>query len=270
MQLEERLYTSSEVADILGVSLRSVYRYLDDGKLNADVKTATGRHRFSKQNILEFLYPNDSEAQREQFPVRKARVRSAPVQVSEPLSEPLQPPKTETKTEQEAAESVDWLKKFRDAAEKYKQEQESSVSKEETHAINGLGYQEQAPLVRHYYKSGVGGLKDIAQNIDRSARKSGVDYAFTMNAGLSLHKPIKPFSILHAYINATDRGLFERMLQLTTAEEGNAQLCLLETSNPGIFADKKEMHGLYVVSDLQIKKDLMDVGEEDLVRELGF
>ena len=36
MQLEDRFYTSTEVAEILGVSLRSVYRYLEDGKLIED------------------------------------------------------------------------------------------------------------------------------------------------------------------------------------------------------------------------------------------
>ncbi len=57
IDLKDRLYTSSEVAEILGVSLRSVYRYLEEGKLDADIKTATGRHRFSKKNILDFLQP---------------------------------------------------------------------------------------------------------------------------------------------------------------------------------------------------------------------
>src|SRR5689334_22776588 len=63
MNLEEKLYTSTEVAQILGVSLRSVYRYLEENKLDAEVKTATGRHRFTKQNILDFLYPNKDNTQ---------------------------------------------------------------------------------------------------------------------------------------------------------------------------------------------------------------
>jgi len=32
MNIEEKLYTSTEVAEVLGVSLRSVYRYLEQGK----------------------------------------------------------------------------------------------------------------------------------------------------------------------------------------------------------------------------------------------
>ena len=53
IKLEDKLYTSTEVASILGVSLRSVYRYIEEGKLTAEVKTATGRHRFTKQDILD-------------------------------------------------------------------------------------------------------------------------------------------------------------------------------------------------------------------------
>ena len=58
--LNEKLYTSTEVAQILGVSLRSIYRYLDENKLQAAVKTATGRHRFTKQNINDFLHPGSN------------------------------------------------------------------------------------------------------------------------------------------------------------------------------------------------------------------
>ncbi|MFA5776153.1 MAG: helix-turn-helix domain-containing protein, partial [Patescibacteria group bacterium] len=54
----EKLYTSTEVAQILGVSLRSIYRYLDENKIQAAVKTATGRHRFTKENINDFLHPS--------------------------------------------------------------------------------------------------------------------------------------------------------------------------------------------------------------------
>ena len=62
MQLEDRYYTSTEVAEILGVSLRSVYRYMEDNKLTAEIKTATGRHRFTRENIINFLYPDGSHA----------------------------------------------------------------------------------------------------------------------------------------------------------------------------------------------------------------
>src|SRR3989304_6090439 len=61
INLEDKLYTSTEVADILGVSLCSVYRYIEEDKLQAEVKTATGRHRFTKKTILDFLYPGGAE-----------------------------------------------------------------------------------------------------------------------------------------------------------------------------------------------------------------
>jgi hypothetical protein len=119
-----------------------------------------------------------------------------------------------------------------------------------------------------YYRSMLGGLKDIAQNIDRSARKSNVDYAFTRNAGLSLHKPIRPFSLLHSYIRPMDKEFFEKALHLVPSDESNAQLCLITSRDSQVFSTKKEMHNLYVVSDNQLKKDLSYAGEDDLVQEL--
>jgi len=288
VELEDRLYTSTEVADVLGVSLRSIYRYLEENKLQADVKTATGRHRFSKQNILQFLYPlGNTVSQAGQSP--RMQVQAAPVQQvkqeakSEVQIKPLPTIVQEAQavTPQETQEPVDWLAKFREAAEKYKQEAVQAVSTpapalESPQFAQPLSSSPLQPVshpqevqTKYYYKSNVGGLKDIAQQLDKSARKSGVPYAFTMQAGLSLHKPIKPFSILHAYVRAQDRDLFERMLELSGSDENAAQLCLFTTDSQTIFAAAKEMHGLFVVSDLQIKKDLLDNGEEDLAAELG-
>ncbi len=54
IELKDKLYTSTQVADILGVSLRTLYRYMEDGKIQS-MRTASGRHRFTKDQILEFL-----------------------------------------------------------------------------------------------------------------------------------------------------------------------------------------------------------------------
>ena len=89
-----------------------------------------------------------------------------------------------------------------------------------------------------------------------------------MNAGLSLHKPIKPFSVLHAYVHLEDREFFERILNLVPSDEKDAQLSLLVSDNESIFRNKKEMHGLYVVSDSQLRTDLLNSGEIDLASEL--
>jgi hypothetical protein len=294
MNLEDKLYTSTEVADILGVSLRSVYRYLEEGKLDAEVKTATGRHRFTRQNILDFLYPS---GERPAAPVREQRaaetaqaprpeVREQPAQPTyapqTPPTPPVAPaprvePVAETpRVEEEVEEPIDWLEKFRAAANKYK-EQDAVITKEEKTTIE-VDSLTSTPIVEekpaepakklNYYRSLMGGLKDIAQNIDKSAKKASIDYAFTMNAGLSLHKPIKPFSLLHVYIRPEDREFFERMLNLVSADENNAQLCLITTKEARIFDTKKEMHGLSVVADNQLKTDLYEMGEEQLAREL--
>jgi len=59
LELKDKLYTSTQVADILGVSLRTLYRYMEDGKIKS-MRTASGRHRFTKEQILEFLNAGQS------------------------------------------------------------------------------------------------------------------------------------------------------------------------------------------------------------------
>ena len=61
LELKEKLYTSSQVANILGVSLRTLYRYMESGKIKS-LRTASGRHRFTKQQILQFLNTDPVEA----------------------------------------------------------------------------------------------------------------------------------------------------------------------------------------------------------------
>ena len=309
IELQERLYTSTEVAEILGVSLRSVYRYLEENKLSAEVKTATGRHRFTKKNILDFLYPDGESASRnleekqprttpvvEQVEVTQVEVTVEPA-VEEPMVEELQPqekqpavesPKVETAEEEE---QVDWLAKFREAAKKFKEEEgalENQVASSDTADVNvkapqeelisGLNAQEpvqeiedikeHAPIQNiYYYKSGLGGLKDIAQNVDKNARGSGVEYAFTLNAGLSLFKPIRPFSMLHVYIKPEDRDYYERVLKLVPSKEEDSQLCLVLSKQDMIFDQKSEVHGLYVVAKEQLVRDIKEMGDSTLLNE---
>ena len=223
-ELEDRLYTSTEVANILGVSLRSVYRYLEDGKLKAEMKTATGRHRFTKQNVMDFLSPQGGAA-----PVA-APTAPAAVAPVEQVAAPATPPAAPAPTPAPAAtEEVDWLSKFRQAADKYKAEQapEEAAPAEVVSAVSGLAEEPVAPAApaapvdtspSRYYKSSVGGLKDVAQNIDKSAKKASLEYVFTMDAGLSLHKPISPFSLIHAYVRTEDLAFFEKILNLYVSQ----------------------------------------------------
>ncbi len=275
IKLEDKLYTSTEVATILGVSLRSVYRYIEDSKLNPEVKTATGRHRFTKQNIVEFLYPEgekessrnveeDNEGVVETKKVAKIKSEKAKtmpkVLEEEDTSEKTETPplKTEAKSEDAQSEPIDWLAKFREAAKKFEEE----PAKEK---FTGLADEEVAVKVndnKYYYRSKLGGLKDIAQNIDKSLKNSGSEYAFTMNSGLSLHSPIKPFSMLHVYVKSKDKDFFERTLMLTPTDPDNAQLCLLVSDDSKLYANSVVMHGLVVASKEKLLSDIREMDVE--------
>lgn len=284
IKLENKLYSSTEVAEILGVSLRSVYRYLEEDKLTAEVKTATGRHRFTRQNIIDFLYPKGiPEEEKAKIIAQEGtdedegslvekdeeEIKPAP-KVAVHVKE--EPKKEEPKVEVSEEESVDWLSKFREAAKKFEDEPEVAEKVEE---VTGLASDvteaaTEGPQEMFYYRSRLGGLKDIAQNIDKTARNSGLDYAFTMNAGLSLYKPISPFSVLHAYIRSKDKDFFERILTLTPSDEGNAQLCLVVSDEDSIYKGIDELHGLKVVEKKRLVEDIGELDEKLLKEAEGI
>ena len=287
INLEDKLYTSTEVADILGVSLRSVYRYIEEDKLQAEVKTATGRHRFTKKNILDFLYPGGAEEKAGQpspkEAIRPEKVEEPAIAVEEVEEEtPVEPviPVLEEPTpkEKEVAaeeEPIDWLAKFREAAKKFDEENAKRVEAsskapvvEEKETFASITEQEPAPKnPLFFYRSRLGGLKDIAQNIDKSSRNSGLDYAFTMNAGLSLFKAIKPFSLLHVYVRSKDKDFFERILMLTPSDENNAQLCIMTNDDKDLYASSEELHGLFVADKGRLLADIRKHGDADLIEE---
>jgi len=288
IKLENKLYSSTEVAEILGVSLRSVYRYLEEGKLRAEVKTATGRHRFTRQNIVDFLYPSGMPEEGDEVPTSSSVSAPAQQPVSDPVAQPVvpqrpvfetpkvveepvvatppQPTMTVEENKVEEEEQVDWLAKFREAAKKFE---------ENTDQLSGIGsvsdkveevLVEEPKEEMFYYRSRLGGLKDVAQNIDKTSRNSGLDYAFTLNAGLSLYKPINPFSLLHVYVRSKDRDFFERILALTPSDETNAQLCIIVSDDDVVYKNADEMHGLRVVEKQRLIEDISDLKEE-LLRE---
>ncbi len=318
IELKDKLYTSTEVANVLGVSLRSVYRYLDEGKLHADVKTATGRHRFSKQNILDFLYPQEAKVNTpsetpapnrtnvvkrpKDIDIEEKVVENNPISKQESTGDLLDVEDieeeigsddeldSETNSAVNDDTAVDWLAKFRAAAERYREEQ--TVKTEEkvvtstpvvenptpaaqtTAPVEEVGsfipeYEEEVEeKTEYYYLSGVGGLKEIAQSLDKAAKKASVDYAFTLDAGLSLFKPIRPFSVIHAYVRSSDRDYFEKALKLTEVSKTSAQLCLYISDEGAVYKDRREMYGLNVVSRDKLRMDLIAAGEKDLVSEL--
>jgi excisionase family DNA binding protein len=476
LDLKDRLYTSSEVAEILGVSLRSVYRYLEEGKLDADIKTATGRHRFSKKNILDFLQPggitkdeaenhfktNPSDEIDEEFNVldlpaiskakkseenyddfsfdldedffksldfdssSKSNLDQKSLDTSsnspkiengefvdddlerllrefeekegildsdlenndsnkssenltsqtygstlndnddfdldsffkeleedsaknnvvhnnssdstkkedfdfdfdldfldelatdeKPTKEPLvddasslsknQSPKSfvsnsnflDDSSEEDSEDN--WLERFRKAAQKNSSNttndhnskdtlkdsffDSSSLDKffdsEKTNSTNTIksnsiledNYEDSGPSysknAEYYYSSSLNGLKEIAQNVDKIAKKFDTDYAFTLNAGLSLHKPISPFTLIHTYVRGRDLELFEDYLNLNPVDSpSQASVCLIVPGDVTVFEDSYELHGLYVVSNVQLRSDLIDKGLDKLAREI--
>ena len=296
INLEDKLYTSTEVADILGVSLRSVYRYIEEDKLQAEVKTATGRHRFTKKNILDFLYPGGAEEKAGQ-PLPKETIKpevketkkkekvEEPVEEAEEVGEetPIEPetpaveePAPKEKEVPAEEEPIDWLAKFREAAKKFDEENAKRVEASSKPAVaeekeTFASITEQEPVAPKnplfFYRSRLGGLKDIAQNIDKSSRNSGLDYAFTMNAGLSLFKAIKPFSLLHVYVRSKDKDFFERILMLTPSDENNAQLCIMTNDDKDLYASSEELHGLFVADKGRLLADIRKHGDADLIEE---
>jgi len=457
IDLKDRLYTSSEVAEILGVSLRSVYRYLEEGKLDADIKTATGRHRFSRKNILDFLKPsennsNDSrnignssiqndtelddlldlpalgktttqkskedsedfdfdfdeeffksleigsladsgtpqisenkgmvkngeyqdddlEKLLKEFEEQELRevqaehvnsdinqkdakslntsnddelsnlLKSLELDIQESVAEDKAPEKKDNifddfdfdldfnldsvsketppaqnnissesyKTENEDDEDEDnWLERFRKAAEKntVKKEEKLEVTpnnnfgnifdkqnldvffndKKESEISSRVNFE--SPLVssisnnssvtevieeeeegkyEYHYTSSLGGLKEIAQTVDKVSKKFDIDYAFTLNAGLSLHKPIAPFSTIHLYVREKDLEIYEDYLKLNPASENDSVVCLITQDTNEVFRDCYDLHGLNVVSNVQLRSDLIDKGLDKLAREI--
>lgn len=279
IKLENKLYSSTEVAEILGVSLRSVYRYLEEGKLHAEIQTATGRHRFTRQDVIDFLYPTglpEGEKIVEEPSVPSAPM-AAPKKVVKPTpvveEEPVVEVEEEVVVEEKAKpaskeqvkeeEPVDWLAKFREAAKKFEEKA--------TEEVTGLGATE--PEVEEkeeskilYYRSRLGGLKDIAQNIDKTSKNSGLDYAFTLNAGLSLYRPINPFSTLHVYVRSKDKDFFERILALTPSDESSAQLCMIISDEEAVYSGADELHGLRVVDKKRLVEDIREK-DETLLKE---
>lgn len=76
IELKDKLYTSTQVADILGVSLRTLYRYMEDGKIQS-MRTASGRHRFTKDQILDFLNAGGFGGSAQSSSVKPVQVESA-------------------------------------------------------------------------------------------------------------------------------------------------------------------------------------------------
>lgn len=52
--IDSKLYTSTQAAKIIGVSLRTIYRYMKTNQINY-LKTRSGRIRFMESHIYDFI-----------------------------------------------------------------------------------------------------------------------------------------------------------------------------------------------------------------------
>lgn len=342
MQLQDRFYKSTEVADILGVSLRTLYRYMDSQKIES-VQLPSGRHRFTKKQIEDFLYSNNlssrdsggttnTSAQQgsstlvdDTVPKQQTAQNTQPVQnlpqntvVQQPVqsneSQTTQPQVQSEKgvdedqkleeeldallasldddfsdvTQEKVAveETVEVEKTFSDLQDSLNESpapqpaaqpapatspevsQSKQQSVQSTSGIFGLSeepIQKQpevtpAPKVLdeekvNYFYCPYNDLRTVAKMVKKVGDDKGVDYAFTMNAGLSLFFPLDPFSVIHFYINEKDLDLWKSELQLKDTNTEEANLGILMTQGRA-FEGSREVSGLKVVSKVKLLENL--------------
>ena len=399
IELQDKLYTSAQVADVLGVSLRTLYRYMEDGKIES-MKTASGRHRFTKEQILTFLDGGGLDMEQEVEPVRPKPVYERSFEASKPaarvedysFNRPAastrpnggyngqensfgsaqqfnSPKKQDAFTEanfddfNEDADfgNDDFSFDLRPAEEpdRFNRDTRPSASndrdsqdfnrpvstapvkpesrfgsfdqgrgnfapsrtpyaptpvkpsfgdddfgnrenpvKRPVENVSARGYQSaprfasqpaQAPardfgtarnaatepkisnssesLNIRYYKSDFNDLIDLAKRVKEASITKDLEYAFTLNAGLSLHFLIDPFTLLHFYVNPEDLQIWRSVLGLVpVANKSEANIGILVNTDV-VFIPTKEIGGFKVVEDKVLLKDLMRSSEDNLVKE---
>jgi len=62
--VKNKLYSPNEVAKILNVTRRTIYRWLGEGVIKPETKTKTGRYLFSREEIYKFVYPRGRKKSR--------------------------------------------------------------------------------------------------------------------------------------------------------------------------------------------------------------
>jgi excisionase family DNA binding protein len=409
IELQDKLYTSAQVADVLGVSLRTLYRYMEDGRIES-MKTASGRHRFTKEQILTFLdgggfdqdlevgsmprtsnqrdqgrdsgrdtydpapvrnqanndfsfYSNkdreDRNAARPAAPVAPASRTNYDMDFNNPYErnrdrvEPMrqQPQEQQPMARKDPYDDLDmdpeddfddfnFSLDENDFEEKPKPSQAQPRSRFDATRSDSYGSQSPAPQSRanmssraldrgeddmysrpasnaprapyspapkpampaypsdnrrsdfgtrdvqrdsqiqakpkqpaleginvRYYKSDYNDLIDLAKRIKETAISKDLEYAFTLNAGLSLHYLIDPFTVLHFYVNPEDLQLWKSSLGLVpVSNKAEANIGVLVNTDI-VFIPTKEIGGFKVVEDKLLLKDLMRASEDNLVRE---
>ena len=252
LALPDKLFSSTEVCGILGVSLRTLYRYIESGDMDS-IQTPTGRHRFVKRHIEEFL----SKGKKVAVPAEKSS--KAPV-AEEPVSNVQKAEEMEEKKEEV-------LEQGQEEEQEMKEEQSAGLSLAEEEKEEVLGKEELVEEVFEiYYKADDLDVRGLAKKIKEVAERQGLKYAFTGLGGLSLHYPIKPFSNLEVYIERDLLDLWIRELALVEASKLTANLKV--KFNAQALLSAESLGGLMVVSREVLAEDLRGEGYDELSEEL--
>ena len=278
MILEDKLYKSSEVCSILGVSLRTLYRYIEDGKLES-VQLASGRHRFTKDQVEKFL-----SLGMEKKPIISEQSLETPYKKVEPSvkdtadtdfltpssvldSSAIVADRSLPKNNDESRVNDDKLKMG--LVEEEPNLEVEPTPEAEVLEENGVStlLSDDSVFKPMYFKCPFDDLKVVAKLIKRAGENASADYAFTGPAGLSLFYPIKSFDKLHIYVSPDQVEFWKLRLQLEeiTMEESN--LILIKADSVEVFQNAGERGGLKHVSISKLKDDLKQLGMVDELKE---
>lgn len=240
LPLADKLFSSTEVCEILGVSLRTLYRYIESGDIGS-VQTPTGRHRFTKKHMEDFL----GKGKRVRIPAEK--VLTEPTVVENTLNEEPVAVAAEEKSEGLSL------------AEEGKEAEPEPEPK--------LGQEELVEDIKEiYYKAGDLDVRSLAKKIKEVAERQNLKYAFTGLGGLSLHYPIKPFSNLEVYIDRDLLDLWIKELALVETLKLTANL-KVRFDNESLFS-AEPLGGLMVANTDVLARDLRNEGYDELAQEL--
>jgi excisionase family DNA binding protein len=284
MELPDRFYSAPEVAEILGVTLRSLYRYIRDGKIET-FKTAGGRLRFTKESITAFMGPQIKKAPvykpsptlnyEDVEPVAPRRVvRPTPVEmeseVAPVVKRPLYPHAATPRSEAPAESVNPWTARYPRQPEREEEtlvkpalatslyDSDSEEIDEPEEAVVAPKTPEVA-LRKVYYRSSIRDLRLLAQKIQKSCTNAHVPYALTGYAGMSLHQEMPPFSVIDLYARFDDLPFFENVLQadeVSNSDEANIQFW--EVRALEFWQQVESFKGFKVVKMETLEADLGD------------
>ena len=267
MILVDKLYKSSEVCDILGVSLRTLYRYIEDGKLGS-VQLSSGRHRFTKDQIEKFLQLGPA--------VKDIKEES---QITPII--PIMPISKEESFDGLRTEDVEEIEEIEKPIQETPEPILEPIIPIET-PMMGLGAEEEVaeePEIKStllaeddvfkpmYFRCPFDDLRVIAKLIKRAGENASADYAFTGPAGLSLFYPIKAFDKLHVYVSPDQMDFWKLRLQLEESSEEFSNVVIIKADTVEVFSQAGERGGLKHATPERIKDDLKQMNMVEELRE---